>query len=562
MHDHGKTAEQLIQGSNALRTRPAEPKDADALRESNQTLQALIQASPLAIIATDQNDCVKLWNPAATRIFGWSEQEVLGRPNPTIPEHARSNYLALCRLLPHSEGFMEAEESRLRRDGSLVDVRVSRSALYDVDGEVSGVTTMIADNTERRRVEEALRQSEQRLQAVFQSAPFGIVLVDAGDRTLQANPAILRMLGYREEDLLGKPFGCLAHPEDSSGDDELFARLVAGERDHYQVEKRYQRKDGRTMWGRLTTSLIHTPGNPSHHSLLALKMVEELKQPQAVLIQWEKMASIGQLAAGVAHEINNPMGFINSNLNTLGEYVRDLKQYVDKVEDTHRAILGRLGTEVAPHLDEIGRLRKELDLDYVLGDVDKLIAESVEGAQRVKGIVQDLSIFSRADTGARQLADVNSILDSALNIVWNQLKYTCNVVKEYGEVPAVPCNSSQLVQVFVNLLVNAGQAIEKGKQGHIRIRSYVTEDRVHMEVSDNGKGIPRESLKKIFDPFFTTKPVGQGTGLGLSISYSLVKNHGGRIRVSSEVGVGTTFTVELPMNPPLQEKPAEEATQL
>lgn len=430
-------------------------------------------------------------------------------------------------------GFDNVRETGIWSDDDLAILRIASEC--------------IGNALERRRAEEVLRQSEERFQAIFRSAAFGIALVNEKGHIVQTNPALRRMLGYGEKELLRMSYSDLAHREDSSGDGDLFAELIGGKRDSYQVEKRYRRKDGGTVWGRLTTSLIHSSGD---QSLLVLCMVEELRQPQAMLVQWEKMASIGQLAAGVAHEINNPIGFINSNLNTLGEYLRDLKSYLVKVEEMHQTLRTLQDGRIALLLEGIDQLREELDLGYILEDVDKLIQESVDGSRRVKKIVQDLKTFARADTGEFQQANINSILDSALNIVWNQLKYTCTVVKEYGEVPHILCNSNHLVQVFVNMLVNAGQAIEKGKQGNIRLRTYSTEDKVFIEIADNGKGIPPANLKRIFDPFFTTKPIGQGTGLGLSISYNLIETHGGKIRVESEVGRGSTFTVELPLSSP------------
>ena len=265
----------------------------------------------------------------------------------------------------------------------------------------------------------------------------------------------------------------------------------------------------------------------------------ELKGTQAKILQREKMASIGQLAAGVAHEINNPMGFISSNLTTLGKYVNKLTDFIR----TQSEIIESLkSAETSENLKE---LRKKLKLDYIFDDVRQLIQESLEGAERVKKIVQNLKSFSRVDETECKFTDINECIESTLNIVWNELKYKATVTKEYGEVPLIKCYPQQINQVFMNLFINAVQAIEK--QGEIKIKTWNGNGLIKISVSDTGSGIPRDKLNRIFEPFFTTKPVGHGTGLGLSITYDIVKKHKGEITVESKVGRGTTFTVKLPV---------------
>jgi signal transduction histidine kinase len=259
------------------------------------------------------------------------------------------------------------------------------------------------------------------------------------------------------------------------------------------------------------------------------------------LLQSEKLASIGQLAAGVAHELNNPIGFVHSNLGSLDIYLHDLFAIIDASEQ-----LSPSGDSDGP-LDAIRRLKTEKDYAYIKTDIIQLMAESKDGLLRVRKIVQDLKDFSRVGEAEWQWVDLHKGIDSTLNIVWNDLKYKCKVKKEFGDLPEVHCLSSQLNQVFMNLLVNAGQAIQT--QGEITIRTGRDGDDVWVEVSDTGSGIPKENLDRIFEPFFTTKPVGKGTGLGLSLSYSIVHKHHGRIAVTSEVGKGTTFRVTLPIDP-------------
>lgn len=264
---------------------------------------------------------------------------------------------------------------------------------------------------------------------------------------------------------------------------------------------------------------------------------------QEQLLQSEKMASIGQLAAGVAHEINNPIGYVNSNLATLQEYLRNLLTLLHAYE---RVLPPGSEAEAAT---EIADLRARFDLDFMLRDLPELVAESREGIERVTKIVQDLKDFSHAGRGESWvMADLHKGLDSTLNIVWNELKYKVRLEKHYGQLPLVECLPSELNQVFMNILVNAGQAI--AERGHIEIATGHEGEDVWVSIRDDGEGIPDAVLPRIFDPFFTTKPVGRGSGLGLSISYGIVAKHHGRIEVDSAPGQGTTFRVVLPVRQP------------
>ncbi|MFZ2853620.1 MAG: ATP-binding protein [Rhodocyclaceae bacterium] len=270
-------------------------------------------------------------------------------------------------------------------------------------------------------------------------------------------------------------------------------------------------------------------------------LIKRLEAADHQLRQAEKMASIGQLAAGVAHEINNPIGFVNSNLNVLRGYVDELLGLL-AVYERHQGLLpGEVRRTLEQH-------KAEVDLAYLRADIPQLLSESAEGLQRVKRIVDDLKDFSRIDQAEWQLANLERGLESTLRVVWHEIKYKAEVVKEFGGIPEIECLAGQLNQVFANLLVNAAQSMEG--PGRITLRTGTDGADVWVEVADTGKGISPEHLPRIFDPFFTTKPVGEGTGLGLSLSFGIVKKHGGRIEVSSEAGRGTTFRVILPMQAP------------
>jgi len=266
----------------------------------------------------------------------------------------------------------------------------------------------------------------------------------------------------------------------------------------------------------------------------------KLTDAQSQLLQSGKMAAIGQLAAGVAHDVNSLIGFITSNLNTLDSYLKDIFAVVAAYEAAERGSCADCA-----HLDATRTLVREKEIDYLRSDSVQLMDESRDGLTRVSRIVRDLKNFSRPDESTLQWADLHQGLDSTLNIVRNEIKDKCAVKKEYGELPLVWCSPFQINQVFMNLLVNAAHAISE--KGEITIRTGRQGNRVFVAVSDTGTGVAPEHISRIFEPFFTTKPVDKGTGLGLSVAYGIVQKHQGRIEARSEIGKGTTFTVWLPI---------------
>jgi len=419
---------------------------------------------------------------------------------------------------------------------------------------------------------ESLAKANARLEYLVANTPAIIYSsVPSGDFKMtfvSANAG--RVLGYSPAEMVEDPnfwFNHI-HPEDVP---VIFSSLalvfVEGQRTY---EYRFRRSDGEYLWMHDTLRLIRDgAGNPVEviGSLTditdrkamedALKrtgeeqklLIDKLQKAQAQLLQSEKMASIGQLAAGVAHEINNPVGFVNSNMGSLNNYVATLLRLVERYDRLLQ------DERIPPSLrDEAMGLKVDADLDFVREDVTALVAESMEGLKRVKDIVQALKDFSHVGESDWQVADIHHGLESTLNIAHNEIKYKARVIKEFGSIPPVKCLASQLNQVFMNLIVNASQAIPES--GEIRIRTEERDGWIIIAISDNGSGIAPEHLPRIFEPFFTTKPVGQGTGLGLSLSYSIVQRHGGRIDVESTPGKGTCFTIRIPIEPPADREQA------
>ncbi|HUV51088.1 MAG TPA: ATP-binding protein [Anaerolineae bacterium] len=465
----------------------------------------------------------------------------------------------------------------------------------DLDGIVASVdrgwkSQMLAYKNRRllqnlKQANEALKISNESFNNIVNKTIDGVLVLNQKGIVRFINPSAEILFNRRSDEIMGELFGfpCVAdeimevnilrsggekgvaemHVIDTEWDGEkaLLALLrdvterkraeEALKRTTYDLRQTVgERKNASEKIKSLNESLKNTIDQVQKKNEELEHAIEELKTTQIQIMQSEKMASIGQLAAGIAHEINNPTGFISSNLNTLAGYDNDLRSLIAQYSDLITELKDDMATEKgrASILEKLGRineLEKEIDIDFVLNDTPNLIKESREGTERIKKIVIDLKDFAHPDDKELKDANINNSIESTLNVVWNELKYKAVVTKDYGDLPLVECYPQQLNQVFVNLLVNAAQAIEK--QGEIRITTRALDGKVEIKISDTGKGIPKENLSKIFDPFFTTKEVGKGTGLGLNISYKIIKEHNGTIDVESTVGKGTTFTIRIPI---------------
>lgn len=298
--------------------------------------------------------------------------------------------------------------------------------------------------------------------------------------------------------------------------------------------------------------LLESRSSELYESNQALqKSYEKLKNQKAQLLHQEKLASIGQLSAGIAHEINNPAGFVKSNLSSLQNYMTDMLNLITCYQSLSTTLMASSPSEsVADSLKKAHDIEEEVDIEYLIEDVPELVTESISGMQRIITIVDGLKNFSRVDSDKKELLNVNLCIENTIKLVQNEIKYKADLIQDLGELPETMGYPGSLGQVILNLLVNASQAIPNF--GKIMIRSQHRGDWIIVQVKDNGSGIEEEVVNKLFDPFFTTKEVGEGTGLGLSISQGIVKKHEGRITVNSQLGKGTVFTLFLPVIPVTQ----------
>ena len=388
-----------------------------------------------------------------------------------------------------------------------------------------------------------------------------IYWLDIDGRILYANPAAESELGYSAQELRQMRVSDFDPnvPQEMWGPGGAIERMLIDGGLH-DLQSQHRHRDGHTIPVEINSSPFEFGGVQYSMAIcrdisqrLATEqtlrrekeeqaaLIRQLKATQDQLLQSEKLASIGQLAAGVAHEINNPMGFIRSNLATLKEYADNLLGLVNAWQQAEHLLAAE------PVLRErIVEAQRRADLSFVSEDIGRLIAESIEGADRVRRIIHDLRDFSRIKEAEWLRVDLRDCLESAVDVVWDQIKCKAELVRDYGDLPPVECIPLRLNQVFMNLLVNAAQAI--AEHGQITISTRAVGDQAQITIADTGQGIAADILPKVFDPFFTTKPVGKGIGLGLSVSYGIVRDHGGEITVASEPGQGSTFTVRLPID--------------
>jgi len=380
-----------------------------------------------------------------------------------------------------------------------------------------------------------------------------LVVVDPDGRVVFGSPAAEQLLGASGGAFIGA--SVWSWLGSTTPEEPCLARSLRSGECFQGVDSRITHSDGRVVPVTMSSAPIDDASGERTGAVVILQDLTGTERRRGDALQTEKLASIGQLAAGVAHEINNPMGFIHANLFQLAEYAGDLRKVWRDVEALQRAIGGGDASGIQQASEQLARTSDECDIGFVLSDLTKAIRESQEGSERVRHIVQDLRDFSHQDTGELVLADINQCLESTANIARGMMKHVASVEKRLGDLPPVLSYPMQLQQVFMNLLVNACQAIEEAADapeahGTIHLATEAREDGVVVTVRDTGVGIPAEHLDRIFDPFFTTKKVGAGTGLGLSTSFGIVQKHGGTLTVESQPGQGSKFRLFLPLEPP------------
>jgi len=540
-----------------------------ALVASERRIRALFEGIEDAVFVHDVEGHILDANPAACRRLGYTREELLALKTADIddPEFASGYEDRLRRQM--ERGHLAFEGRHKTKDGQIIPVEINTSTIIFEDQRA--VLAVMRDITERHALEETRRSfaesqlraaetieaknreltaSEARYRQLTEGAHDAVVVADERGLITLFNPAAERTFGFTAEEVIGHPLTLLMPEEAHVAHRQGLSRYLATRQATIigqTVELLGRRKSGEKFPLELSLSAFESEGRLQF--IGSIRDQTERQRMRAMLVQNEKLASIGLLSAGVAHEINNPLAFVGNNLAVLE---RDLKGVTAMMAayETGREALKTAAPEV---LAEVDALSEDIDWPYVSSNLDRQISKTREGVQRVAKIVQNLRSLARTAPPKLEPSLLRDLVVPAVEIIQGQGKRK-NIQVIVNDAPEIrlSCVSSQINQVILNLLVNAMHAVESANRpegGKIVVSTEVRDDMVAIVIGDNGNGIASENLVKLFDPFFTTKPVGEGTGLGLSISHGIVTGHGGRIEVESEVGRGTTFTVLLPRNP-------------
>ncbi len=548
-------------------------KDEESLARAKDYIEKVFDNSADAIGIIDKHGRPTQWNKMASAMFGYTLEELHGKKVFDLYADQQQLQAMLARL--RRDGRVQKYEIDIRRkDGSTAPFELSISLLYSDEGKVLGSVCVARDLSDlkesllearnlneslqkeiasRRKAEDGLQTAHAEMAQLVASIPSILIGLSVDDRIIWWNAAAEETFGLKQEQVLGCP---LSECRLQWNWERVFGGIAQSRRDrtlHRLDDIRFVRPDGKE--GFLGISISPMGFNPERHSglILLARDVTSRKHMESLLAQAQKLESIGQLAAGIAHEINTPTQYVGDNIQFLQDAFQGLQGLLERYTEIPKAL--RDGTPADELAERMREAAEKADLEYLTEEIPKAIQQSMEGVERVSKIVRAMREFSHPGTEEKTSIDINNAIESTITVARNEWKYVAEVITDFEPLlPLVPCLPGEFNQVILNMIINAVHAIADvvepgtGEKGLIRISTRRVEKWVEIRLSDTGGGIPEAIRSRIFDPFFTTKGVGKGTGQGLAISHSvIVDKHGGTITVESEPGQGTTFIIRLPI---------------
>jgi PAS domain S-box-containing protein len=526
----------------------------ERLREISDRLQLALKSARAGTWSWNTVDGSLYWDDHVWPLFGL---EPRGSPpnyrdflSAIHPEDREAVEALVARSVQQGSAYY-SEFRVIWPDGSTHFLANRGDVYQNAEGQVARMTGVTWDITEGKRAEEELRSSEERYRELFENASDLVFTADLeSSRLTSLNRVAAQTFGYSREEAVRMEFQRLIDPRHWHRIEEARARLLAGE-SAVTLELEIRAKDGRRVLLEVKPRLIYKEGKPVEVQIIG-RDITGREAAEMELRHAQKLEAVGRLASGIAHEINTPIQFVGDNTRFLQDSFAGLQTLLNKYQELRAAAAS--GAVSPDLLAEVRRVEEESDCAYLLEEIPKALTQTLEGVTRVATLVRAMKDFAHPESKERAATDLNKALLSTLTVARNELKYVADVETDFGDLPLVVCNISDLNQVFLNLLVNAAHAIGEvvkgtGEKGKIRVRTVAEGKTVLITISDTGCGIAEGIRSKVFDPFFTTKEVGRGTGQGLAIARSVVvERHKGSLTFESEVGKGTTFYVRLPVD--------------
>jgi PAS domain S-box-containing protein len=524
------------------------------LVSSEKKYRLLIETMVDGLGISDLNENLIFVNRAFCELLGYKRDELIGKNIlELIPDSYKDEIKRQTEI--RKKGIKSVYETFLKtKTGQLRSFLISASPYYDIEGKITGAIAVLHDITSRKMAEEEINRAHQETEILLSSISSILIGIDKHDKITRWNSAAEKILGIPASKVIGKSILTCGINWDFPKILQQIGRCGEQNDQIYWTDIKYINGQGKEGYLDVTVNSLKTNCGKNAGFVFLISEVTEKRMLEMQLRQSQKLESIGQLAAGIAHEINTPTQFIGDNLHFLQESFKDINKLLQRLVEVDQITSNTTNTEM--ELQKLVEIKNEIDVEYLLEEIPAALSQSIEGVERVSNIVKAMKEFSHPGTEEKTSTDINKALENTILVSRNEWKYSSDVKTDFDPtIPHVLCFQGELNQVFLNMIINGVHAINDSKdknenqKGIITIKTKKLKDFVEISIGDNGTGIPEEIQSKIFDPFFTTKDVGKGTGQGLAISYNVIVNkHGGEIKFDSKINQGTTFFIKLPIS--------------